>query len=103
MDRRGVLLRRRGKGQRDRGITGGEQLLEEMLTCGGGLFCFEHRCSGRLRLWFGLRDGGRVRGGLQVLVKGIPVLLACVPGLIGAGIAAVIVSRGKRIALNVLA
>ena len=74
-----------------------------MLTCGGGLFCFEHRCSGQLRLWFGLRDGGRVRGGLQVLVKGIPVLLACVPGLIGAGIAAVIVSRGKRIALNVLA
>ena len=98
-----MLLRRRGKGQRDRGITGGEQLLEEMLTCGGGLFCFEHRCSGRLRLWFGLRDGGRVRGGLRVLVKGTSVPLACMPGLDGSGIAAVIVSRGKRIAPNDLA
>ena len=98
-----MLLRHRGKGQRDRGITGGDQLLEEMLTCGGWLFCFEHRCSGWPRLWFGLRDGGRVRGGLRVLVKGIPVLLVCVPSLIGAGIAAVIVSRGKRIAPNDLA
>jgi len=32
----GVLLRRRWKGQRDRSITGGEQLLEESLTYGGG-------------------------------------------------------------------
>ena len=35
LDRRGVLLRRRWKGQRDQSITGGEQLLEESLTCGG--------------------------------------------------------------------
>ena len=35
LDQRGVLLRRRWKGQRDRSITGGEQLLEESLTCGG--------------------------------------------------------------------
>ena len=35
LDWREVLLRRRWKGQHDRSITGGEQLLEESLTCGG--------------------------------------------------------------------
>jgi hypothetical protein len=35
LGRRGALLRRRWKGQRDQSITGGEQLLEDSLTCGG--------------------------------------------------------------------
>ena len=40
MDRHGAFLRRRWE------EDGGKQLCEEMLTCGGGWFCFEHRGSG---------------------------------------------------------